>query len=111
MTNREKIDRLNRLMQTRSANPQRYADCLTEMGDFKIDYTACMTTAPIDAAAELSRVPKADYTVCAAILTMLLREDHFCNGILERRVRAGEVERIIQRMIKLLQEQSKDMPK
>ena len=36
-------------------------------------------------------------------LTMLLREDHFCNGSFDQRVESGQVERIVQRMIKLLE--------
>lgn len=40
---------------------------------------------------------------CSALLTMLLREDHFCNGAFDQRVESGQGERIVQRMIKLLE--------
>ena len=36
-----------------------------------------MITEPIDCNEELKRVPGADYELCTALLTMLLREDHF----------------------------------
>lgn len=39
----------------------------------------------------------------SALLTMLLREDYFCNGAFDQRVESGQVERIVQRMIKLLE--------
>ena len=43
------------------------------------------------------------HDLCSALLTMLLREDHFCNGAFDQRVESGQVERIVQRMIKLLE--------
>lgn len=72
------------------------------MGDLKTDYYTYMTTSPIDSDAELKRFEEADYNLCAALLTMLLREDHFCNGSFERRYYNGQVTSIIERMIKLL---------
>ena len=35
-----------------------------------------MTTAPIDVETELKGLPGADYDLCEAFLTMILREDH-----------------------------------
>ena len=52
---------------------------------------------------ELKRLECDDYDLCSALLTMLLREDHFCNGTFAQRVESGQVERIVQRMIKLLE--------
>ena len=64
---------------------------------------AYMTTEPINCNEELKRLESADYDLCSALLTMLLREDHFCNGSFDQRVESGQVECIVQRMIKLLE--------
>lgn len=66
------------------------------------NYHKYMTTAPINADAELRRVPDADFNLCCALLTMLLREDHFDNGSFARRQRNGQVKPIIERILKLL---------
>ena len=50
-----------------------------------------MITEPIDCNEELKRVPRADYELCTALLTMLLGEDHFSNGSFERRFVDGQV--------------------
>jgi hypothetical protein len=65
-------------------------------------YYDYMTTAPINCDAELKRLSEADYDLCAALLTMLLREDHFSNGALQKRYEAGQVDAILSRMIFLL---------
>ena len=62
-----------------------------------------MTTEPINCNEALKRLECDDYDLCSALLTMLLREDHFCNGSFDQRVESGQVERIVQRMIKLLE--------
>lgn len=41
----------------------------------------------------------ADYELCTALLTAILREDHFSNGSFERRQRAGQVDEILKRMV------------
>ena len=70
----------------------------------KYNYGDYMITEPIDCQEELKRLPEADYDLCCALLTMLLREDHFCNGSFERRYKAGEVKLILDRMLALLAE-------
>ncbi len=72
------------------------------MGDLKTNYSDYMISESASYAEELKRVQGADYELCTALLTMLLREDHFCNGSFERRVQAGEVRPLIKRMIDLL---------
>ena len=37
--------------------------------------------------------------LCTALLTAILREDHFSNGSFERRQRAGQVDEILKRMV------------
>ena len=67
-----------------------------------MNYHEYMTTAPINCDKELLRLPDADYTLCCALLTMLLREDHYCNGSFERRQNRGQVRPIIKRIISIL---------
>lgn len=76
---------------------------LEETGDLETNYWDYMTTEPIKCNEELKRLECADYDLCSALLTMLLREDHFCNGAFDQRVESGQVECIVQRMIKLLE--------
>ncbi len=79
-----------------------YYDLLERMGDLKRNYWDYMSSEPINCDIELERLPDADYDLCAALLTMLLREDHFSNGALRERYKAGQVDAILNRMIVLL---------
>ena len=76
-------------------------DAIKHTGNEEMDY---MTTEPINIDEELERVPEADYELCTALLTALLREDHFSNGSFQRRQRAGEVNMILERMLAVLSE-------
>ena len=79
-----------------------YYDLLRDMGDLRTNYQDYLITAPINCDEELARIPEADYELCTALLTMVLREDHFCNGSLMRRCEAGQVDAILKRMVELL---------
>lgn len=79
-----------------------YYDLLERMGDLKRNYWDYMSTEPINCDIELKRLSEADYDLCAALLTMLLREDHFSNGALRERYEAGQIDAILCRMIALL---------
>ena len=81
---------------------EKYYELLENMGDLKTDYHTYATTEPINCDKELERVPKADYELCTALLTMILREDHFSNGSFERRQRLGQVNAILKRMLETL---------
>ena len=83
---------------------EKYYELLENMGDLKTDYHTYATTEPIDCDKELERVPNADYELCTALLTMILREDHFSNGSFERRQRIDQVNAILKRMIETLTE-------
>ncbi len=100
MNKQEKRRLLQSLLDERRANS--FYEALENMGDLKTNYSDYMNTGPISCAEELKRVADADYELCTALLTMLLREDHFSNGSFERRVRAGEVKPLLERMIDLL---------
>lgn len=94
MTNKEKA----RMIQAVIDHPGRertYYGLLEDLGDLKGN----MTTEPINCNEELQRVANADYELCTALLTAILREDHFSNGSFERRQRAGQVDEILKRMV------------
>ena len=76
----------------------RYANLLKTMGDLKNNYADYMITEPLDCNEELKRIPSADYELCTALLTMLLREDHFSNGSFDRRFADGQVLLVLMRM-------------
>ncbi len=101
-TNTEKKKLLQQLEANRIFRETVYYEALEQLGDLKTNYSDYMVTEPINCNEELKRIPEADYDLCAALLTMLLREDHFSNGSFERRCRAGEVQPIIDKMISLL---------
>lgn len=102
MTNNEKTLAIQHVINHPNTEEQ-YYDLLEQMGDLKKDYWVYMSTEPIDCDAELKRIPAAVYNLCAALLTMLLREDHFSNGTLRKRYEAGQVDAILHRMIALLE--------
>lgn len=102
MTNEEKKRLLQQLDADHIFSDTYYYDALEKLGDLKANYGDYMVTEPINCDEELKRLPEADYELCTALLTMLLREDHFSNGSFERRCRSGQVKPIIERMISLL---------
>ncbi len=81
---------------------EHFRNALEECGALKANYNEYMTTRPIDCDAELSRLPKANYDLCCALLTMLLREDYFSNGSFEMRQKRGQVKPIIERILSIL---------
>ena len=99
----QKIALIKKLSDNRILPTQLFYDILTDCGDLKFNYFDYASTHPIDCRKELSRLPYADYDTCCALLTMLLREDHFSNGSFEKRQRNGEVKPIIDKMLLLLQ--------
>ena len=101
MTNSEKNKAIQCLLD-KPDNEGAYYKLLEGMGELKINYRDYMITEPIDCNAELERVAMADWDLACALLTMLLREDHFSNGSFMRRQRKGQVNAILNRMIELL---------
>ena len=69
----------------------------------KHDYSFYMTTHPINCDIELLRLPSSNYDLCCALLTMLFREDHFCNGAIEDRIRNGDMKCVVDRLISILE--------
>ena len=98
MTKSEKLRKIQEILELKNPQENLYADLLKTIGDLKTNYGDYMITEPIDCNEELIRVPGADYELCTALLTMLLREDHFSNGSFERRFADGQVLPVLVRM-------------
>ena len=107
MNSSQKIALLKSLSSDRVLSESFFYEVLEECGDLKLNYSEYASTHPIDCDRELLRLPTADYDTCCALITMLLREDHFSNGSFVRRQRAGQVKAIVDRMITLLDAKSK----
>lgn len=103
--NQERLRVLQELQRKNSDFPDYYYKTLESIGALKRNYFDYMITEPIHCEKELDRLPEADYDLSCALLTMLLREDHFSNGSFGDRCRAGQVQPILQRMIDLLSEE------
>lgn len=98
MTKAEKIRRIQGVLEQEDPQEDLYADLLETMGDLKNNYGDYMITEPIDCNEELKRVPGADYELCTALLSMMLREDHFSDGSFDRRFADGQVLPVLVRM-------------
>ena len=98
----EKIALFQKLNSTELLRVELFYDILEKCDALKTNYYDFSTTHPVDCDTELLRLPTADYDLCCALLTMLLREDHFSNGSFERRWSSGQVKPIIERIITLL---------
>lgn len=89
MTNEEKIMKFRQLLS--NINVINSYEVLEETGDLKTNYWDYMTTEPINCNEELKRLEHADYDLCSALLTMLLREDHFVMVLLIREWNPGRL--------------------
>lgn len=106
MNHCDKISLFEQLNRNSILELEFFYEVLEQCDVLKTNYHEYMTTAPINCDKELLRLPTADYELCCALLTMLLREDHFSNGSFERRQRRGQVKPIIERMISLLMQKT-----
>lgn len=98
MTKAEKIRRIQEILELKDPNEELYAELLKEMGDLKRNYGDYMITEPIDCNEELKRGPVADYDLCTALLSMILREEHFENGSFHKIFEDGQVLPVLTRM-------------
>ena len=103
----DKIELLQKLNNIGFSRVGLYYDVLEKSGDLKTNYFDYMLTHPVDCDTELLRLQTANYDLCCALITMLLREDHFSNGSFEDRQRKGQVKPIIERMLNILSSTSK----
>ena len=102
MKTNERIAMLEKLMVNDVLRAEYFYNILEKCEVLKTNYNEYMTTAPIDCDEELRRLSTANYDLCCALLTMLIREDHFSNGSFERRQSKGQVKPIIERIINFL---------
>ena len=102
MSRSHTISMLQELCSNEKASAETFYLTLEKCSAIKNNYYDYMSTQPIDCDTELLRLNTANYDLCCALITMLLREDHFSNGSFECRLRKGEVIPIINRMISLL---------
>lgn len=101
----QKISNYKNLQACENIRMEDFYKALEDAGDIKFRYHeyASQKDGGISCEEELKRLQNADYDICCALMTMLLREDHFCNGSFEERYRKGQVSPILERMIKLLE--------
>lgn len=98
MTKAEKIRKIQGILELKDPQEDLYADLLKTMGDLKNNYGDYMITEPLDCNEELKRIPGADYELCTALLSMMLKEDQVANGSFDRRFEDGQVLPVLERM-------------
>ena len=110
MTNKERIQLLKAELPNPCCLADYYQDMLDKLGGIKRNYADYMTTEPIDCDAELKRIETANFDLCCALLTLLLREDHFAQyGCFDNRCNNGDVQKIIDRMIVVLEDREAEI--
>lgn len=107
MKTSKKLYLLQELIDNNDLNEDRYYEVAEQCDIIKSNYFEYMSTSPINCDIELLRLPTSDFDTCCALFTMLLREEHFCNGSFIRRLEAGQVKPIMHRIILLLSENIK----
>lgn len=98
----KKLQVIRNLQDDDDASVSDYYEAMESINALLSNYTDYMTTSPVNCEQELLRLSSADYDLTCALMTMLLREDYFCNGSFQRRLHAGQVDAILQRMVILL---------
>ena len=102
MSKDEKIQALQALLRDGFVHEDEYYSVLESVGALKQNYHDYMITEPIEVDEELKRVQQADYDLCGALITMLLREDHFSNGSFRERKEKGQVNPIVEHLIETI---------
>lgn len=98
MTRADKIRKIQGVLELKLPHANVYVDLLRLMGDLKNNYGDYMITEPFDYNEELKRIPNADYELCTALLSMMLKEDYFAKDSFNRRFADGQVLSILERM-------------
>ena len=70
----EKLKKIQLLLNQKNLYEDQFEELLAVTGDWKSNYTDYLITEPINFVEELKRVPEADYELCTALLTMLVKE-------------------------------------
>lgn len=102
LTKMEKIKKIENVLDRNDPKQDLYVDLLGTMGDLKRNYGDYMITEPINFDEELGRVQDADYELCTALLTMVLKEESLSEGAFERRFSEGQVRLVLERMAEIL---------
>ena len=100
----DKVKIFKELRDSKNISVEEVYELLDKCNVIKGNYRDYMTTQPMDCDTELRRTANADYDLCCALVTMLLREDHFCNGSFERRVLSGQFHLIVERMLEIFKQ-------
>lgn len=67
-------------------------------------YDKYLSTRPIDVDEELRTLKNADFKRARALLTAIMREDHFSNGAITRRIENGDLLAVLKKLQKLYKE-------
>lgn len=81
-----------------------YCTVLEEINALTFNYAEWLGELDVDK--QLKKVPKADYNLACAIITMILREDYWTNGKFKERLSAGEVRCVIEKMTSELEKEA-----
>lgn len=101
MTKTEKINCIKSVIDSNIEFENVY-EMLENIGDVKYNYTDYMITEPIKSKEELKRISNANYELCTALLTMVLREERFSTGSFEKHVKEGSIKTILNRMLQVI---------
>ena len=101
------VESINKLLQYSECNANYENDLyalIDSLGGTVQNYGDYLSTHPINCDEELKDLDKADLFKCRVLLTMLLREDHFSNGSLLIRFNNGQINKILLKVITILEE-------
>ncbi len=101
--NREEIIKRIEYVRDNPNNEEVYYDLLRELGNVGHEYWNYMhneENEPINIDLELSYLEAGDFTFSCALMTAILREDYFCNGVIRERYEKGHITSVLNRMIK-----------
>lgn len=97
----KKIEALKELLNVRQDTERYpveiYHDVLENINALIYNYTDWLDDQNVDE--QLKKLGKADYNLACALMTLVLREDYWTNGSFDKRLEAGEVTHIIEKMI------------
>lgn len=89
----EKIRLLEEMKRSRSK--EKILKKMEQLGIYKKNCNDYLVTEPVDIRKELERIPEADYELCSALLSVLVRQADFLSYL-------AEIRQTIDRMIFLL---------
>lgn len=82
-----------------------YCDVLENINALIYNYPDWLDDQNVDK--QLKKLDKADYNFACVLMTLVLREDYWINGAFDKRLKAGEVTPIIEKMITELENEEK----